>query len=167
MNAPDLSSPPAHAVAVASLPVFAISPSLSNPRKRFDDAYIAELADSIRNHGLIQPITVRPLSLEFRVHLTEEIAVSWYNVDKPAHTINALGAILKLQPETAKPISPASDAAQAPGAAAAPGEGKATKKAAKKPKSKADPAPALPTNEAAAPPNTPTLNPITDWPFPS
>lgn len=60
MNAPL----PSDAIAVASLPVAAIVASLSNPRKRFDEAYIAELADSIRNHGLIQPITVRPLSLD-------------------------------------------------------------------------------------------------------
>jgi ParB/RepB/Spo0J family partition protein len=60
MNAPL----PPDAVAVATLPVDAIVASLSNPRKRFDDAYISELADSIKNHGLIQPITVRPLSLD-------------------------------------------------------------------------------------------------------
>jgi len=63
MNAPELATPPADAVAVASLPVAAIAASPSNPRKRFDDAYIAELAASIKSHGLIQPITVRPLSL--------------------------------------------------------------------------------------------------------
>jgi ParB/RepB/Spo0J family partition protein len=64
MNAPEFATPPADAVAVASLPVAAIIASPSNPRKRFDDAYIVELADSIKNHGLIQPITVRPLSLD-------------------------------------------------------------------------------------------------------
>lgn len=64
MNAPESRRLPADAVAVASLPVTAIVASLSNPRKRFDEAYIRELADSIRNHGLIQPITVRPLSLD-------------------------------------------------------------------------------------------------------
>lgn len=64
MNAPETRSPPADAVSVASLPVAAIVASPSNPRKRFDDAYITELADSIKNHGLIQPITVRPLSLD-------------------------------------------------------------------------------------------------------
>lgn len=64
MNAPEFASPPSDAVAVASLPIAAIVASHSNPRKRFDEAYIAELADSIRNHGLIQPITVRPLSLD-------------------------------------------------------------------------------------------------------
>ena len=60
MNAPI----PTDAVAVACLRVTDIVASLSNPRKRFDDAYIAELAESIKAHGLIQPITVRPLSLD-------------------------------------------------------------------------------------------------------
>lgn len=60
MNAPL----PADAVTVATLPVAAIAPSPSNPRKHFDEAYIAELAESIKSHGLIQPITVRPLPLD-------------------------------------------------------------------------------------------------------
>lgn len=55
---------PPEAVAVATLPIAAIVASPSNPRKHFDDAYIAELAESIKAHGLIQPITVRPLSLD-------------------------------------------------------------------------------------------------------
>lgn len=36
-----------------------IIPSASQPRQIFDDASIISLADSIRNHGVIQPITVR------------------------------------------------------------------------------------------------------------
>ncbi len=36
-----------------------IHPSASQPRQIFDDASIVSLADSIRNHGIIQPITVR------------------------------------------------------------------------------------------------------------
>ncbi|MBA3034841.1 MAG: ParB N-terminal domain-containing protein [Gammaproteobacteria bacterium] len=55
---------PADAVAVAMLPMGEIVPSPSNPRKHFDDAYLAELAESIKSHGLIQPITVRPLPFE-------------------------------------------------------------------------------------------------------
>ena len=46
--------------AVATLPVAAIGPSASNPRKHIDDTYLAELAESIKSHGVIQPITVRP-----------------------------------------------------------------------------------------------------------
>ena len=34
----------------------------SQPRKAFDEAALAELADSIRLHGIIQPLTVRKLS---------------------------------------------------------------------------------------------------------
>lgn len=56
MNAPL----PPDAVAVAMLPVAQIAESPTNPRKRFDDTYIAELSESIKSHGLIQPITVRP-----------------------------------------------------------------------------------------------------------
>lgn len=65
MNAPDYpATAPANAVAVCALPIDQILPSRSNPRKHFDDAYLAELAESIKSHGLIQPITVRPLSLD-------------------------------------------------------------------------------------------------------
>lgn len=37
-----------------------IEPNKNQPRKTFDEAAIAELADSIREHGLLQPILVRP-----------------------------------------------------------------------------------------------------------
>ena len=33
----------------------------ANPRKRFDDDGLRELADSITKHGLIQPLVVRSL----------------------------------------------------------------------------------------------------------
>jgi ParB/RepB/Spo0J family partition protein len=35
--------------------------SRSNPRTHFDPAYIEQLADSIRQHGILQPILVRPV----------------------------------------------------------------------------------------------------------
>ena len=60
MNAPM----PPEAVAVAMLPIAMIVASRSNPRKHFDDDYIAELAKSIKVHGVIQPITVRPNPLD-------------------------------------------------------------------------------------------------------
>jgi ParB/RepB/Spo0J family partition protein len=37
-----------------------IRPSKTNPRKHFDEAYIAELGESIRQKGIIQPLRVRP-----------------------------------------------------------------------------------------------------------
>lgn len=39
-----------------------IVPNRDQPRKAFDDQALSELADSIREHGLIQPLLVRPLS---------------------------------------------------------------------------------------------------------
>lgn len=44
----------------ATLPLSSITPDPSNPRKHFDAGAITELADSIREQGLIQPIVVRP-----------------------------------------------------------------------------------------------------------
>ncbi|MBP3250333.1 MAG: ParB/RepB/Spo0J family partition protein [Ruminococcus sp.] len=39
-----------------------IEPNREQPRKSFSDEAIAALADSIREHGMLQPIVVRPLS---------------------------------------------------------------------------------------------------------
>jgi ParB family chromosome partitioning protein len=51
---------PAHLNAgVAELPVDAIGPNPFQPRTRFDDAALKELADSIRATGVLQPILVR------------------------------------------------------------------------------------------------------------
>lgn len=58
MNAP---TPPAGATLQACLPISAIVASPTNPRKRFPDEYIKQLAASIKAKGLLQPITVRPL----------------------------------------------------------------------------------------------------------
>jgi len=44
------------------LPISQVEPGLKQPRKRFDDEAIQDLADSIRTHGLIQPLTVRRLA---------------------------------------------------------------------------------------------------------
>ena len=45
-----------------SLPLAQVEPGLKQPRKRFDEETLADLADSIRSHGIIQPLTVRRLS---------------------------------------------------------------------------------------------------------
>lgn len=39
-----------------------IQPSTYNPRKHFDEASLNELAESIRQQGMLQPITVRPIA---------------------------------------------------------------------------------------------------------
>lgn len=45
-----------------TLPISQVEPGLNQPRKRFDDEALADLAASIEEHGIIQPITVRRLS---------------------------------------------------------------------------------------------------------
>ena len=44
-----------------TLPIQKLEPNPNQPRRDFDEEALAELADSIAQHGLIQPITVRPL----------------------------------------------------------------------------------------------------------
>jgi len=44
------------------LPISQVEPGLNQPRKNFDDEALADLADSIREHGVIQPLVVRRLS---------------------------------------------------------------------------------------------------------
>lgn len=45
-----------------SLPISQVEPGLNQPRKRFDEDALADLAESIRVHGIIQPLTVRRLA---------------------------------------------------------------------------------------------------------
>jgi ParB/RepB/Spo0J family partition protein len=58
--APAPTMPPAEQ-SFAMLPHHLIVPSLTNPRKKFDEAKLAELAASIKGSGVHQPILVRPL----------------------------------------------------------------------------------------------------------
>ena len=46
---------------VQTLRITEIEPNRSQPRKRFDDDALTELAESIQAHGMLQPIVVRPL----------------------------------------------------------------------------------------------------------
>lgn len=45
-----------------SLRLSEIEPNRAQPRKVFDDEALAELTESIRQHGLLQPILVRPMT---------------------------------------------------------------------------------------------------------
>lgn len=45
---------------INSAPVSAIAPSPTNPRKNFPEVEQAELVDSVKRHGILQPILVRP-----------------------------------------------------------------------------------------------------------
>ena len=44
------------------LPILEVEPNADQPRKRFDDEAMAELTSSIAQHGVLQPILVRPLT---------------------------------------------------------------------------------------------------------
>lgn len=51
----------------AVLPVERIRPNPFQPRRTFDDAALQELAESIRRHGLLQPVVVRPTGAGFEL----------------------------------------------------------------------------------------------------
>jgi ParB family chromosome partitioning protein len=48
-----------NALAVTKIPLARVKPDPRNPRKKFDQAQLEELAESIKERGLLQPITVR------------------------------------------------------------------------------------------------------------
>lgn len=45
-----------------TLRISEIEPNKNQPRKDFDETALAQLADSIAEHGVIQPLLVRPLA---------------------------------------------------------------------------------------------------------
>jgi ParB family chromosome partitioning protein len=47
--------------AIHVLPISQLEPGAFQPRTHFDEQAMAELADSIRQHGVLQPLLVRPL----------------------------------------------------------------------------------------------------------
>ena len=53
---------PAQGEGSISLPISPVEPGLNQPRKRFEQGALDDLAESIRVHGIIQPLTVRRLA---------------------------------------------------------------------------------------------------------
>ena len=101
-----------------SLPISQVEPGLNQPRKRFDPEALAELADSIRVHGIIQPLTVRRLSSGYyqiiagerrwraakEAGLTEVPAVI---IEADDRKVMELGLIENLQREDLNPVEEA------------------------------------------------------------
>lgn len=56
---------------VCCLPMDRIAPNPKQPRKEFGDYALLELASSIRQHGLLQPITVRPMGAGYEIVMGE------------------------------------------------------------------------------------------------
>lgn len=51
------------------VPIEFISPNPRNPRRNFADADLSDLANSIREHGIVQPVVVRPSAAEGRYEI--------------------------------------------------------------------------------------------------
>ena len=49
------------------LPMDEIFPDRNQPRKDFDDESLQELANSMREHGVLQPILVRPIDNGYQI----------------------------------------------------------------------------------------------------
>jgi ParB family chromosome partitioning protein len=63
VSSPEAPAAPQAAVGGGStLPVAFLKPGRFQPRRHFDEAALDELAGSIRQHGLLQPILVRPVA---------------------------------------------------------------------------------------------------------
>jgi ParB family chromosome partitioning protein len=62
-------SPQSNGPLLSMLLLASIDPSLTNPRRRFDETKHNELTDSIRQHGVLQPILVRPAKVDYRFEI--------------------------------------------------------------------------------------------------
>ncbi len=77
--------------------VDAIIADPAQPRKFFDDTKIAELAESMRANGLIQPIMVRPVGGQFVIIHGERryraaLSLGWASIPAEVRSIDADGA---------------------------------------------------------------------------
>ena len=101
-----------------SLPISQVEPGLNQPRKRFDEDALADLAESIRVHGIIQPLTVRRLATGYYQIIAGErrwrAAKAAGRAEVPAVIIEAddrkvmeLGLIENLQREDLNPAEEA------------------------------------------------------------
>ena len=57
----DFSEEPSGKSAYQTLPIYKVEPNPDQPRRDFDEEELQALADSINEHGIIQPLTVREL----------------------------------------------------------------------------------------------------------
>lgn len=100
------------------LPISQVQPGLNQPRKRFDDEALADLASSIEEHGIIQPLTVRRLSTGYyqiiagerrwraaKLAGREEVPVVIIEADD--RKVLELGLIENLQREDLNPVEEA------------------------------------------------------------
>jgi ParB family transcriptional regulator, chromosome partitioning protein len=84
---------------IASLPLDAIDKNPYQTRYLFDEAQLTELCDSIREHGVVQPVVVRPASQEGRYILV--LGERRLRASKMAGKETIPGMIRKLSPQQA------------------------------------------------------------------
>lgn len=101
-----------------TLPIGQVQPGLNQPRKRFDEEPLAELTESIRTHGILQPLTVRRLSSGYyqiiagerrwRAARTAGLSeVPALIIEADDRTVMELGLIENLQREDLNPLEEA------------------------------------------------------------
>lgn len=81
---------------VQNIPIGEVHPSPMNPRKTFEEDALQELADNIRQQGLLQPITVRPKIVQLA--LNEEVT-DGYEIVYGERRYRALCALNAENPE--------------------------------------------------------------------
>ena len=103
---------------VQSVRISEIEQNRSQPRKRFDDEALTELAESIQAHGMLQPIVVRPIGErryqivagERRWRAAKRIGLSEVPViirELSDHEASQIALIENLQRENLNPIEEA------------------------------------------------------------
>ena len=101
-----------------NLPIAQVEPGLNQPRTHFDEESLAELAQSIRQHGILQPLTVRRLASGYyqiiagerrwraaRMAGLEEVPATIIEADD--RKVMELGLIENLQREDLNPMEEA------------------------------------------------------------
>ena len=89
------------------LPISQVESCAGQPRKHFDDAALADLADSIREHGIIQPLTVRKLASGYYQMLAGLTQVPAIVIEADDRKAMELALIENLQREDLNPIEEA------------------------------------------------------------
>ena len=84
---------------VQNIPIGVVHPSPMNPRKTFDEDALQELTDNIRQQGLIQPITVRPIDLGTPLFREEWGPANHYEIICGERRFRAMSKLYEESPE--------------------------------------------------------------------
>ena len=88
-----------------NLPIAQVEPGLNQPRKHFDEESLAELAQSIRQHGILQPLAGERRWRAARMAGLEEVPATIIEADD--RKVMELGLIENLQREDLNPMEEA------------------------------------------------------------